>query len=99
MRLSWKPDVQGVIVQDFELWRRPLSSTEYDWTSSSFRQSGNESADFNEKTIAGYFIRLRGKNDQGFGPFSSEYTVFGNKSILKNKESIIGKGMSVFLDI
>eukprot|EP00794_Sanderia_malayensis_P011289 gene11289-12470_t len=83
MQLSWLPHLKGLIVQDFELWYRPIAATDYDWTSLDFRQSGNETAKFPDVVTADKLIHLRGKNNEGFGPFSDAYKILGNGSSMR----------------
>ncbi len=87
INVSWMPHSKGLIVQDFELWYRPLHGTDFEWKSMNFRQSGNETVNFTSLLKDDNIIRLRGKNDQGFGPFSDAYKVFGNGSSIHIVES------------
>ena len=92
-KLSWVPLTYGVIVQEFDLWYRPFGSTDYNWKYITFRQFGNETAN-----ITGLFgkddllFRIRGKNQQGSGPFSDAHIVFKNGTGMKAvKDSIAGE--------
>ncbi|XP_065056206.1 protein turtle-like [Rhopilema esculentum] len=77
--LSWASHANGVIVEEFELWYRPLNSTEYEWQIYLFKQFGSETANITGVLSGNDVIfRMRGKNPQGLGPFSDAYIVFKN---------------------
>ena len=94
-KLSWTPKASGALVQEFQLWYRPMSSTDYDWKIMTFRQFGNETA--NITGIFGrdsYLFRITGKNKQGLGPFSDAYILFENGTGIKaKKDPVIGKSI------
>ncbi len=80
MLISWLPHSSGVIVQEFELWYRRLSETDYHWKSTSFGQSGNETKKFVGIFDEDNVIRIRGRNNEGLGPFSEPYVIYSNGS-------------------
>jgi len=85
--LSWTPESYGVLVQEFELWYRLVRATDYEWKFITFRQFGNETANitglFGRKD---FLFRIRGHNNQGFGPFSDAYILLRNGTGLKAME-------------
>ena len=80
-KLSWGPKDVGIIVDQFELWYRPVTASDYDWHQHKFTQYGNETANLTGIMVGNdYIIRLRGNNSQGLGPFSDAFFKFKNGS-------------------
>lgn len=98
-KLSWTPHAYGVIVQDFELWYRPVGATDYSWKSVTFKQFGNETA--NITGLFGkedYVIRIRGQNKEGVGPFSNAFIMLKNGTGFQaTKDEVAGERKILFV--